>query len=124
MSSKKTIKLPTDILPRKSEDYFYENGEMIILPITDTMDETPELAELTLKEGVGVLNQYLRDFLTPIEIHILRMNFGLGEYSKPLMLDEIGERFDLTRERVRQIKVKALRKLREKMSVEIMDYFV
>ena len=49
--------------------------------------------------------------LTPREGDVIRLYFGLnGQH--PLTLEEIGERFDLTRERVRQIKEKALRKLR------------
>lgn len=49
--------------------------------------------------------------LTSREAEVIRLYFGIGrEHS--LTLEEIGERFDLTRERVRQIKEKALRKLR------------
>jgi len=49
--------------------------------------------------------------LTKREAEVIRLYFGIGrEHS--LTLEEIGERFDLTRERVRQIKEKALRKLR------------
>ena len=49
--------------------------------------------------------------LTRREAEVIRLYFGIGrEHS--LTLEEIGERFDLTRERVRQIKEKALRKLR------------
>ena len=49
--------------------------------------------------------------LTKREAEVIRLYFGIGrEHS--LALEEIGERFDLTRERVRQIKEKALRKLR------------
>lgn len=49
--------------------------------------------------------------LTSREGDVVRMYFGLGEKS-PLTLEEIGERFDLTRERVRQIKEKAIRRLK------------
>jgi RNA polymerase primary sigma factor len=45
------------------------------------------------------------------EAEIVRLYFGLG-YEHPLTLEEIGERFNLTRERIRQIKEKALRRLR------------
>jgi RNA polymerase primary sigma factor len=49
--------------------------------------------------------------LTPREADVVRLYFGLnGEH--PLTLEEIGERFDLTRERVRQIKEKAIRRLK------------
>jgi len=49
--------------------------------------------------------------LTKREAAILRLYFGLGQ-EHPLTLEEIGERFNLTRERIRQIKEKALRRLR------------
>ncbi len=49
--------------------------------------------------------------LTPREGEVVRMFFGLNE-KPPMTLEEIGERFELTRERVRQIKEKAIRRLR------------
>ena len=49
--------------------------------------------------------------LTPREAEIIRMRFGIGDGSKRT-LEEVGQRFSLTRERIRQIEVKALRKLR------------
>jgi RNA polymerase primary sigma factor len=49
--------------------------------------------------------------LTQREGDVVRLYYGLnGKY--PLTLEEIGERFDLTRERVRQIKEKAIRRLK------------
>ncbi|MFZ5432301.1 MAG: sigma-70 family RNA polymerase sigma factor [Calditrichota bacterium] len=49
--------------------------------------------------------------LSPREAEVVRLYFGLGR-EHPLTLEEIGELFKLTRERVRQIKEKALRRLR------------
>ena len=49
--------------------------------------------------------------LTPREEKVIRMRFGIGEPTH-YSLEEIGERFNLTRERIRQIETKALRKLR------------
>jgi RNA polymerase primary sigma factor len=49
--------------------------------------------------------------LTKREAEVVRLYFGLGQ-EHPLTLEEIGERFNLTRERVRQIKEKAIRRLR------------
>lgn len=49
--------------------------------------------------------------LTPREEQILRMRFGIGEKSD-YTLEEVGQRFAVTRERIRQIEAKALRKLR------------
>ena len=49
--------------------------------------------------------------LTPREEQVLRMRFGLVD-GKPHTLEEVGKQFDVTRERIRQIESKALRKLR------------
>lgn len=49
--------------------------------------------------------------LTPREEEVLRMRFGLRD-GKPHTLEEVGKEFDVTRERIRQIESKALRKLR------------
>jgi RNA polymerase primary sigma factor len=49
--------------------------------------------------------------LTPREEKVLRMRFGIGEKSDHT-LEEVGQDFDVTRERIRQIEAKALRKLR------------
>ena len=48
--------------------------------------------------------------LTPREEKVLRMRFGIGEHSDHT-LEEVGNDFDVTRERIRQIEAKALRKL-------------
>ena len=50
--------------------------------------------------------------LSPRERQIIELYFGLN--GTPLTLEEIGEDYDLTKERIRQIKEKALRKLRNK----------
>src|SRR5262249_53886791 len=49
--------------------------------------------------------------LTPREERIIRMRFGIG-MNKDHTLEEVGQRFSVTRERIRQIEAKALRKLR------------
>jgi RNA polymerase primary sigma factor len=65
-----------------------------------------------------VANQSLSDqtrkvlaTLTPREEKVLRMRFGIGEKTDHT-LEEVGQSFDVTRERIRQIEAKALRKLR------------
>ncbi|ABD44043.1 RNA polymerase sigma factor RpoD [Anaplasma phagocytophilum str. Norway variant1] len=50
--------------------------------------------------------------LTPKEERILRMRFGIGKSGKDHTLEEVGRLFNVTRERIRQIEAKALRKLR------------
>ncbi|HXG94633.1 MAG TPA: sigma-70 family RNA polymerase sigma factor [Blastocatellia bacterium] len=51
--------------------------------------------------------------LTPREEKVLKMRFGLGRDGREHTLEEVGEYFDVTRERVRQIEAKALNKLRQ-----------
>ncbi len=59
----------------------------------------------------------LPDFLNPREREILSLRFGLeGEH--PLTLDEVGRRYNVTRERIRQIEAKALTKLRHPCSAQ------
>ncbi len=60
--------------------------------------------------------------LTPREEKVLRLRFGL-EDGRPRTLEEVGKEFDVTRERIRQIEAKALRKLRHpSRSKKLKDY--
>jgi RNA polymerase primary sigma factor len=61
--------------------------------------------------------------LTPREEQILRMRFGIGEKSD-YTLEEVGQRFAVTRERIRQIEAKALRKLRHPSRAKSMEAYV
>jgi RNA polymerase primary sigma factor len=61
--------------------------------------------------------------LTPREGDVIRLYFGLnGQH--PLTLEEIGEKFDLTRERVRQIKEKAIRRLKHTSRSKILKTYL
>ena len=74
-------------------------------------DDTPSPAEATstniLREE---LNKQLHT-LTPREEHVIKLRFGLYD-GRTRTLEEVGKEFDITRERIRQIEAKALRKLR------------
>jgi RNA polymerase primary sigma factor len=65
-----------------------------------------------LKESVSVTLKKVLSTLPERERSVLTLFFGIG-YSQPYTLEEIGDRFSLTRERVRQIKDKALHSLRQ-----------
>jgi RNA polymerase primary sigma factor len=61
--------------------------------------------------------------LTPREADVIRLYFGL-DGAHPMTLEEIGEKFDLTRERVRQIKEKAIRRLKHTSRSKILKTYL
>ena len=61
--------------------------------------------------------------LTPREGDVIRLYFGLGG-QHPMTLEEIGEKFDLTRERVRQIKEKAIRRMKHTSRSKILKTYL
>lgn len=73
--------------------------------------ESPNPDRTLLHESLKVEIERALETLTPREADVVRLYFGLGEH-QPMTLEEIGETFDLTRERVRQIKEKAIRRLK------------
>ena len=62
-------------------------------------------------EGLGEATREILASLTPREAKVLRMRFGI-DMNTDHTLEEVGKQFDVTRERIRQIEAKALRKLR------------
>jgi len=83
------------------------------LALIDTLSdgEAPGAAECAMRHELALRARRVLACLTPREEKILRMRFGVGEL-KDHTLEEIGEVFTLTRERIRQIEAKALAKLR------------
>ncbi len=67
--------------------------------------------EAAMQAGLRDVTKDILDALTPREAKVLRMRFGI-EMSTDHTLEEVGKQFDVTRERVRQIEAKALRKLK------------
>ena len=77
--------------------------------LADESQQTPDTD--VVEESVRDQVKSVLGSLDARECEVLRLYFGLGG-EEPLTLEEIGVRFNLTRERVRQIKEKALRRLR------------
>jgi len=73
--------------------------------------------DMLMQESLQVEIDKVLSTLKPREAEIIRLYFGL-DGDRPLTLEEIGEHFKLTRERVRQIKEKALRRLRHRSRLE------
>ena len=83
--------------------------------VADQSAGKPEDSLVVSEEKAKVLK--LLNKMDPREAAILRLHYGLGG-SKPMTLKEIGEKLDLTRERIRQIRRDALTKLYECMNEE------
>ena len=77
--------------------------------IEDKNVEAPEAA--ALGSGLTGATSDMRDSLTEREAKVIRMRFGIG-MNNDHTLEEVGKQFDVTRERIRQIDAKALRKMR------------
>jgi len=100
-----------------------------------TQDDDSNLYDVILSHDSpapdrGLLNDSLRKeieralaTLTPREANIIRLYFGLNG-KHPHTLEEIGEEFDLTRERVRQIKEKAIKRLKQTTRSKILKTYL
>ena len=77
--------------------------------IEDSANTAP--IEAAMQAGLRDVVKDILDSLTPREAKVLRMRFGI-EMSTDHTLEEVGKQFDVTRERIRQIEAKALRKLK------------
>jgi RNA polymerase primary sigma factor len=74
-------------------------------------------------EGLREATRDVLAGLTPREAKVLRMRFGI-EMNTDHTLEEVGKQFDVTRERIRQIEAKALRKLRHPMRSDHLRSFI
>jgi RNA polymerase primary sigma factor len=79
----------------------------------DFIEDSSTLAptDAALYSSLRFITKDVLDTLTPREAKVLRMRFGI-EMNTDHTLEEVGKQFDVTRERIRQIEAKALRKLR------------
>jgi len=85
--------------------------------------ESPNPDRVLLHESLRTEIERALETLTPREADVIRLYFGLGD-QHPMTLEEIGETFDLTRERVRQIKEKAIRRLKHTSRSKILKTYL
>ena len=85
--------------------------------------ESPNPDKLLLHESLRTEIERALETLTPREADVIRLYFGLGSHHA-MTLEEIGETFDLTRERVRQIKEKAIRRLKHTSRSKILKTYL
>ena len=91
----------------------------------DFIEDKNVEAPMDAATGSGLMGatQDILDTLTPREAKVLRMRFGIG-MNTDHTLEEVGKQFDVTRERIRQIEAKALRKLRHPSRSEHLRSFL
>jgi RNA polymerase primary sigma factor len=85
--------------------------------------ESPNPDRNLIQESLRTEIERSLETLTPREADVVRLYFGLGD-QHPMTLEEIGETFDLTRERVRQIKEKAIRRLKHTSRSKILKTYL
>jgi RNA polymerase primary sigma factor len=103
-----TLKISNSHLSLDAPFSVSEDNSLIDV-LEDEFQPAPD--EALLDQSLRVEIEKALDSLTPREAEVINLYFGLN-HEKALTLEEIGARFSLTRERVRQIKEKAIRRLR------------
>jgi len=79
--------------------------------------------EAVVNENLALQTRRVLATLAPREERVLKMRFGIGERANHT-LEEVGQDFEVTRERIRQIEAKALRKLRHPSRSRLLKSFV
>ncbi len=97
------------------EPFNEEDGNSLLDVIESDRYDPPDAG--LMRESLRQEIEKVLSTLKPREAEIIKLYFGL-DGDRPLTLEEIGEYFKLTRERVRQIKEKALRRLRHRSRLE------
>ncbi len=113
----KLTREPVSLDSPVSEDSEATIGEFVGDP--DAVKPSDALEEAALRDEV----EEVLSSLTPREEKVIRMRYGIGEPSQ-YSLEEIGAQFCLTRERIRQIEIKAIRKLRHHRRRDSLQSFI
>ena len=98
-----------------------DDGSTLGSFIEDTQTKQP--IEHAFQSGLADCIEEMLHTLNPREAKVLRMRFGIG-MNTDHTLEEVGKQFDVTRERIRQIEAKALRKLRHPVRAESLFGFL
>lgn len=110
-------KLTTVVTEHLITERMLEHPELRLLPAE--AGSTEEIEDQLDKELLRKVTAEVLDTLTPREQRVLQLRYGMGdpgqegeERARPMNLEEVGREFGVTRERIRQIEGKAIRKLK------------
>ncbi len=106
-----------------SMDAPFREGEDSNLYNVIKSGESPKPDKNLMKQSLDIEIDRALETLSHKEAKVIKMFFGLGNQN-PASLSEIGETFDLTRERVRQVKQRAIRRLQNKSRTEVLRYYL
>jgi RNA polymerase primary sigma factor len=106
-----------------SMDAPFKEGENSNLYDVLQSGESPKPDHKLMKESLSVEINRALDTLSPRESNVLKLYYGIGDEA-PMSLVEISETFDLTRERVRQIREKGIRRLRQTSKNKILKTYL
>ncbi|NJB35615.1 MULTISPECIES: RNA polymerase sigma factor RpoD/SigA [Flavobacteriaceae] len=106
-----------------SMDAPLKEGETSNLYDVMNSGESPKPDKTLMHESLNTEINRALDTLSPREADVVRLYYGIGE-NPSMTLEEIGSTFDLTRERVRQIREKAIRKLRHSSKSKILKTYL
>lgn len=116
-----------DASPELRQVYYYggypKDEDFPELPVLELDDVVVDPEEVVHQQDVIRLLHEVLDTLTPREAKVLRLRWGLG-LSHDRTLEEVGVLFDVTRERIRQIEAKAVRKLKHPSRIDILQPLV
>ena len=84
-------------------------------------NRTDEYEALATQERATASVNRLLEYLEPRERDIIRMRAGLDSHAKGMTLEEIGQQFGITKERVRQLNARAMKKLRSIAAEQNLD---
>lgn len=123
-----------DIPENEVKESMKNSGRHVSMDAPLIQDEETNMYDVLRNEGptpeTGLIYESLRKeinraiaTLTPREADVVKLYFGLDGHH-PMTLEEIGEKFDLTRERVRQIKEKAIRRLKHTSRSKILKTYL
>ena len=101
--------------------HFKDNEESSLIDVIKNPNSLNADHEL-LRQSLFIEISRVLDTLTERESNIIRMFFGINRQA--ISLEEISEEIGLTRERIRQIKEKSLRKLRRKSNSKLLKNFL
>ncbi len=119
------ISLETPVYVRVEKDSWFDEGDtqeyLCLADLIEAKEETPEdrVSQSLLREDI----EKTLDSLIPRERDVLRMRYGLDD-GRMKTLEEIGQIFNVTRERIRQTEAKALRKLRRSNRNSILKDYI